>query len=538
MKIITAKSIVNGIGIGNLYLFQRISYVPEKKIISDTHAEVKRFLAAKSKAIEHLKGLYETAITQVGKEAAMIFDVHQMMLEDERYVNSITKMIQKEHLNGEYAVSVTGKRFAEELSALNDDNVKARSADIRDLSEQVICLLAGVKRNMPLTDPVILAADDLYPSEIVNLDKSKIAGFVIRKGASNSHTCILARSLNIPTLIHMDTALTPELHNKMAIVDGFTGKLYIDPQEAVLREFKEQCFHYKEEIEKLRPLENQDGSSPGKEKIKIYANLTNLEDLESALEENAEGIGLLRSEFIYLGRYDLPTEEEQFQIYKFIISKMDGKKVIIRTLDLGADKQSNCLPLEKEENPAMGCRGIRICLKRIDLFHEQLRAIYRASAYGRVSIMFPMIISLWEIKTIKEIIKKVQDDLKKEDIPMGNVEMGIMIETPAAVMISDLLAREVDFFSIGTNDLTQFTLAVDRQNGHLDWLYDPHHEAILRMIRMTVENGHKEGIWVGICGELAADESLSETFLNMGLDELSVSPPHLRSLRKHIREMK
>lgn len=534
----TGKSIVKGIAIGKIFLFEKKEYLPVEEKIENTDAEINRFHDAQAKAIDKLKELYDTALKSAGEEQAMIFDVHQMMLEDADYVESITNMIQDEKVNAEYAVTETGKSFAEIFSSMDDEYMKARSCDVLDISKQVVSILSGIEQDLTLKEPVILVANDLSPSETVQFDKSKILAFVTRKGSSNSHTAILARSMNIPSLIHSEIELSSEFHGKLAIVDGFTGSLYIEPEEDLLVEMKKQQSIHLAQIQDLEQLKGQENITLSGQKINLYANIGSVEDTDTALLHDAGGIGLFRSEFIYLGRNELPSEEEQYEIYKSVITKMNGKKVIIRTLDIGADKQADYLHLEKEENPAMGYRAIRICLQQAELFRAQLRAIYRASAYGTASIMFPMIISLTEIRLIKDIIKKVQEELVEEGKPTGKVELGIMIETPAAVMISDLLAKEVDFFSIGTNDLTQYTLAIDRQNQNLDSIYNPHHEAILRMIRMTIENGHQEGIWVGICGELAADEALTETFAEMGVDELSVSPSRILSLRKKIREIK
>ena len=539
MVVCQGKSVLKGIAIGKIYLYEKQEYVLEQKQVADAEAEVARFEAAKETAIGQLDDLYEKALAEAGEEQAMIFDVHKMMLDDGDYLDAITGLIRSEKVNAEYAVHTTGEQFAAVFASMDDDYMKARSADVKDISGRVIRILAGIgDGSIASEEPVILLADDLTPSETVSLDKSKILAFVTRNGSANSHTAILARSMNIPALVQTDVELLKEYHGMDAVVDGLDGKLYLDPEEAVLAELvqkKEACGRERAELEKLIGLDNvtRDGR-----KINVYANIGSPEDVDKVLLNDAGGIGLFRSEFLYLGREDYPSEEEQFEIYKEVLSRMEGKKVIIRTLDIGADKQVDYFKLPKEENPAMGYRAIRICLDRIDVFKTQLRAIYRASVYGTAAIMFPMIISVKEILRIKEIVEEVKAELTAAGIEIAPVELGIMVETPAAVMISEELAKEVDFFSIGTNDLTQYTLAMDRQNMKLDTMYDPHHPAILRMIRMTIENGHKGGCWVGICGELGADTTLTETFLKMGIDELSVSPSFVLPVRKIIRETK
>ena len=537
MVVCQGKSVLKGIAIGKIYLYEKQEYVLEQKQVADAEAEVARFEAAKETAIGQLDDLYEKALAEAGEEQAMIFDVHKMMLDDGDYLDAITGLIRSEKVNAEYAVHTTGEQFAAVFASMDDEYMKARSADVKDISGRVIRILAGIgDGSIASEEPVILLADDLTPSETVSLDKSKILAFVTRNGSANSHTAILARSMNIPALVQTDVELLKEYHGMDAVVDGLDGKLYLDPEEAVLAELvqkKEACGRERAELEKLIGLDNvtRDGR-----KINVYANIGSPEDVDKVLLNDAGGIGLFRSEFLYLGREDYPSEEEQFEIYKEVLSRMEGKKVIIRTLDIGADKQVDYFKLPKEENPAMGYRAIRICLDRIDVFKTQLRAIYRASVYGTAAIMFPMIISVKEILRIKEIVEEVKAELTAAGIEIAPVELGIMVETPAAVMISEELAKEVSFFSIGTNDLTQYTLAIDRQNQKLDTFYDPHHPAVLAMIKMAADNAHAEGKWIGICGELGADLELTEEFLKMGLDELSVSPALVLPLRKRIRE--
>ena len=538
MVVCQGKSVLKGIAIGKIYLYEKQEYVLEQKQVADAEAEVARFEAAKETAIGQLDDLYEKALAEAGEEQAMIFDVHKMMLDDGDYLDAITGLIRSEKVNAEYAVHTTGEQFAAVFASMDDEYMKARSADVKDISGRVIRILAGIgDGSIASEEPVILLADDLTPSETVSLDKSKILAFVTRNGSANSHTAILARSMNIPALVQTDVELLKEYHGIDAVVDGLDGKLYLDPEESVLAELvqkKEACGRERAELEKLIGLDNvtRDGR-----KINVYANIGSPEDVDKVLLNDAGGIGLFRSEFLYLGREDYPSEEEQFEIYKEVLSRMEGKKVIIRTLDIGADKQVDYFKLPKEENPAMGYRAIRICLDRIDVFKTQLRAIYRASVYGTAAIMFPMIISVKEILRIKEIVEEVKAELTAAGIEIAPVELGIMVETPAAVMISEELAKEVSFFSIGTNDLTQYTLAIDRQNQSLDTIYDSHHPAILKMLKMIVDNGHKGGCWVGICGELGADTTLTETFLSMGYDELSVSPSMILKVRQEIRSL-
>lgn len=538
MVICSGKSVLEGVAIGKIYLFKKQEYQLVKTQVADTECEVARFTEAKEKAIEQLDALYQKALVEAGEEQAMIFDVHKMMLDDGDYLDGICNMIRDEKVNAEYAVTMTGESFSAVFASMDDEYMKARSVDVLDISRRVVNNLAGIVEGGIASDvPVILLADDLSPSETVQLDKSKILAFVTKNGSANSHTAILARSMNIPALVKTDVALLEDYNGCQAVVDGMEGQLIINPDEATTQRMIRKKMDFEKERTQLLSLIGKDNVTRDGRRINVYANIGNTQDVEKVLESDAGGIGLFRSEFIYLGRDTYPTEEEQFQIYKEVLSGMKGKKVIIRTLDIGADKQVDYFELPREENPAMGYRAIRICLDRVQVFKTQLRAIYRASAFGTAAIMFPMIISVSEIVRIKEIVEEVKAELTAEGVSFNRVELGIMIETPAAVMISEELAREVEFFSIGTNDLTQYTLAIDRQNQSLDSIYDPHHPAVLRMIRMTVENGHKGGAWVGICGELAADKSLTKTFLDMGLDELSVSPTYVLGLRKTIREI-
>ena len=532
------KSVLSGVAIGKLYIFKKQEYTLVKETVADAEAEVARFHDACEKAKEQLGKLYEKTLEEVGEEHAAIFDVHKMMLEDLDYIEAIEAMIRDEKVNAEYAVTVTGDNFAETFAMMDDDYFKARSADILDISKRVVRVLAGIKEaGVDSEEPVIIVADDLTPSETVQMDKSKILAFVTRFGSKNSHTAILARSMNLPSLINCNIELLDEYDGQMAVVDSFRDTLIVDPDEDILDKSIQDMNKWKSEIAELDELIGKDNVTTDGRKVNIYANIGNVEDLPQVLKNDAHGIGLFRSEFVYLGSKDYPTEEEQFEAYKAVVEGMGGKKVIIRTLDIGADKQADYFNLDHEENPAMGLRAIRICLERVDVFKTQLRAIYRASAFGKCSIMFPMIISVWEIQKIKEIVEEVKAELTKEGHAFGDVELGIMIETPAAVMMSDELAKEVEFFSIGTNDLTQYTLAIDRQNQCIERFYDAHHPAVLKMIKTTIDNGHKNGIWVGICGELAGDLELTETFIDMGIDELSVSPTFILPLRKKVREI-
>ena len=534
----SGKSVLSGVAIGKLYIFKKQEYTLERKSVADAEAEVARFQDACEKAKEQLGKLYEKTLAEVGEEHAAIFEVHQMMLEDLDYIEAIEAMIRDEKVNAEYAVSMTGDNFAETFAMMDDEYFKARSADILDVSKRVVRVLAGIKEaGINSEEPVIIVADDLTPSETVQMDKSKILAFVTRFGSQNSHTAILARSMNLPSLINTDIELLDEFDGKMAVVDSFHDTLIVNPDEAAMKEAEADLKRWKEELSALDELIGLDNVTTDGRKVNIYANIGSVEDVENVLKYDGHGIGLFRSEFVYLESNDYPSEEAQFEAYKAVIAGMGGKKVIIRTLDIGADKQADYFHLDHEENPAMGLRAIRICLERMEVFKTQLRAIYRASAFGKCSIMFPMIISVWEIKKIKEIVEVVKEELKAEGHAIGEVELGIMIETPAAVMMSDELAKEVEFFSIGTNDLTQYTLAIDRQNECINRFYDSHHPAVLKMIQMTIDNGHKNGIWVGICGELASDLTLTETFMDMGIDELSVSPSSILPLRKKVREI-
>lgn len=529
------KSIYKGIAIGRVLFYGKKEQQVKRARIEDVTAEIKRYDDAKQKAIEELQTLYEKAKKEVGEMNAQIFEIHQMMLEDEDYNDAVYNCIKSQAMNAEYAVATTGDNFSNMFSNMEDDYFKARAIDVKDISERVIHILYGNGKRMSLEEPSIIVAKDLAPSETVQLDKKKLLAFVTQLGSSNSHTAILARTMNIPALIGV--SIDEEWNGKMAIVDGYTGTFYLEPEEDILKEYQEKQQREQEQKDLLKSLKGKETVTSSNQKIKLYANIGNVSDVASVLQNDAEGIGLFRSEFIYLGKSQPPTEEEQFMVYKQVAQMMAGKKVIIRTMDIGADKQVDYFNLDKEENPAMGYRAIRICLTRPELFKTQLRAIFRASAFGTISIMYPMIISVDEVHQIKEIVKEVKEELDKAQVPYGEVEQGIMIETPAAVMISDLLAKEVDFFSIGTNDLTQYTLAIDRQNAKLDPIYNPHHKAVLRMIQIVIENAHKEGIWAGICGELGADTDLTETFLQMGIDELSVSPTCVLSVRKAVREL-
>ena len=528
------KSVFSGIAIGKCKIFGKKDQVVKRSKVTDTDLEIKRFTQAKEQAKSQLAALYEKALKEVGEANAAIFEVHQMMLDDLDYVESITNMISSQGINAEYAVATTGDNFAEMFAAMDDDYMRERAADVKDISNRVIHILQGGSEQAGLGDqPVIVLTDDLAPSETVQLDKSKVLSFVTRHGSTNSHTAILARTMNIPALIGVDYPEDAEGH--MAVVDGRNGVFLLDPTEEELTKYEALR---QEEVEKARLLQELKGKenvTKAGRKIALYANIGGVGDVASVLANDAGGIGLFRSEFLYLETEDYPSEEQQFKAYRTVAENMAGKKVIIRTLDIGADKQVDYFGLEHEENPAMGYRAIRICLDRKEIFKTQLRAIYRASYYGNISIMFPMIISVDEVKAAKEMCATVQEELKSEGIPYGKVELGIMIETPAAVMISDLLAKEVDFFSVGTNDLTQYTLAIDRQNPKLDNIYDAHHLAILRMLQMIIDNGHKEGCWVGICGELGADVTLTDTFIKMGIDELSVSPSMILKVREQIR---
>ena len=538
MITIKGKSVFGGVSIGKIMFYKRNEKVIKRTHVDDVDAEWKRFCDAKDTAVSQLKELYDKAIEDVGEANAMIFEIHQMMLEDLDYLESIENIIRTQEVNAEFAVATTADHFAQMFAAMDDAYMQGRAADVKDVSERVLDILCGVSGGMKeMTEPCIIAADDLAPSETVQLDKSKVLGFATMYGSSNSHTAILARTMNIPAVIGLGEDLLTKYDGKMAVIDGFTGMLYIDPDEETMKVMEEKRAKDQEQKALLEQLKGKENVTKSGQKINVYANIGNVSDVGAVLKNDAGGIGLFRSEFLYLENSDFPTEEQQFAVYKQVAENMAGKKVIIRTLDIGADKQVDYFGLDKEENPALGYRAIRICLTRKEIFKTQLRALYRAAMFGNISIMFPMIISVAEVHEIKAIIAEVKEELKNEGIPFkDDVELGVMIETPASVMISRELAKEVDFFSVGTNDLTQYTLAIDRQNAKLDKFYDPHHPAVLAMIKMAADNAHAEGAWIGICGELGADLELTEEFLKMGLDELSVSPAMVLPLRKRIRE--
>ena len=539
MEQIFGKGVSKGVAAGPISFYRRASGVIPRHEVSDTAAELERFRAARETAKEQLAKLYDKALAEAGEDAAMLFEAHQMMLDDLDFVESIEGMIENDRVNAEAAVSDTGAQFAEMFAAMDDSYMQARAADIRDISARVIGILTGEGESGIVSDvPCIVAADDLAPSETVQLDKALILGFITAGGSANSHTAILARTMGIPAIISAGDALQPEMEGKYAIIDGQTGEAVVEPDDAererlLKRQAKEKAL--KELLDQLKgkPNVTKDGRN-----VMVYCNIGSPADIDAVLQNDGGGIGLFRSEFLYLQGSDYPTEDEQFEAYKTVAERMGGKRVIIRTLDIGADKQADYFHLDKEENPAMGLRAIRICLTRPEVFRTQLRALYRASAYGKIAIMFPMITSVWEVQEIKRICRNIRAELAEEGVPMADkVELGIMIETPAAVMMSAELAHELDFFSVGTNDLTQYTLAVDRQGVGLDRFFDAHHPAVLRMIRMAAENAHKAGIWIGICGELGADAELTETFLSMGIDELSVSPSAVLPLRSAIRSI-
>ena len=538
MITIKGKSVFGGVSIGKIMFYKRNEKVIKRTHVDDVDAEWKRFCDAKDTAVSQLKELYDKAIEDVGEANAMIFEIHQMMLEDLDYLESIENIIRTQEVNAEFAVATTADNFAQMFAAMDDAYMQGRAADVKDVSERVLDILCGVSGGMKeMTEPCIIAADDLAPSETVQLDKSKVLGFATMYGSSNSHTAILARTMNIPAVIGLGEDLLTKYDGKMAVIDGFTGMLYIDPDEETMKVMEEKRAKDQEQKALLEQLKGKENVTKSGQKINVYANIGNVSDVGAVLKNDAGGIGLFRSEFLYLENSDFPTAEQQFAVYKQVAENMAGKKVIIRTLDIGADKQVDYFGLDKEENPALGYRAIRICLTRKEIFKTQLRALYRAAMFGNISIMFPMIISVAEVHEIKAIIAEVKEELKNEGIPFkDDVELGVMIETPASVMISRELAKEVDFFSVGTNDLTQYTLAIDRQNAKLDKFYDPHHPAVLAMIKMAADNAHAEGAWIGICGELGADLELTEEFLKMGLDELSVSPAMVLPLRKRIRE--
>lgn len=538
MQVYSGKSVFRGIAIGKISVYRKNEQQVKRVRTEDTKGELARYEAAKAAAIEQLQELYQKALKEVGEANAAIFEIHQMMLDDGDYNESVENIIETQKVNAEYAVAVTGDNFAQMFRAMDDDYMRERAADVKDISERVLSILNGGQKGKGVTDePVIIVADDLAPSETVQLEKDMVLSFVTVHGSVNSHTAILARTMAIPALIGTEELpLDDTVDGKLAVVDGLNGKIYVEPDAQTLEEMKKRRQAELEKTELLQLLKGKENVTLDGKKIMLYANIGNIKDLATVIQNDAGGIGLFRSEFIYLEKDRYPTEEEQFSIYKTAVETMAGKRVIIRTLDIGADKQCEYFKMDKEENPALGYRAIRICLTRPEIFKTQLRALFRASAYGNLAIMYPMITSLWEVKRIKEIVEEVKAELTAEQLEFGNPQQGIMIETPAAVMMSGELAKEVDFFSIGTNDLTQYTLAIDRQNPKLDKFYDAHHPAVLSMIRMTVENAHKAGIWAGICGELGADTSLTKEFLAMGVDELSVSPGSILPIRKIILE--
>ena len=538
MIIKEGRAVFEGVAIGKLSVFKKSEQTVKREKVEDVEAEVKRYEDARAKAVEQLQALYEKAVKEVGEASAEIFEAHQMMVEDGDYIDSVENIIRSQGLNSEFAVAQTGDNFQKMFLEMDDEYFRGRAADVKDITERIInCLAGGGSEGIESDEPVIVVADDLAPSETVQMDKDKILSFVTVHGSANSHTSILAKTMNIPAIIGCDIPLTDEMNGREAIVDGFEGKVYIDPDPDVLAEKKKILLQEQEKKTLLEQLKGKENVTLDGQKINLYANIGNTKDLALVLKNDAGGIGLFRSEFIYLGSDDYPTEEEQFAIYKQVAEIMAGKKVIIRTLDIGADKQADYFNLPHEENPAMGLRAIRICLTRPEIFKTQLRAILRASAFGKISIMFPMIISVEEVKKIKDIVAEVKKELDADGLLYDkDIELGIMIETPAAVMMAEELAEEVDFFSVGTNDLTQYTLAIDRQNESLDEFYDSHHPGLLKMLKMIVDGAHKGGAWVGICGELGSDLSLTKEFLAMGYDELSVSPGRILPLRKVVLE--
>ena len=531
------KKIFGGVAIGKILFYSKKQNQVVRRKVEDSASEIARYEAAKQTAIEQLNALYDKAVKEVGEINAQIFEVHAMMLDDGDYNDSVHNLIEAQGVNAEYAVATTGDNFADMFANMDDEYFKARSVDVKDISERVIAVLNGNSTDSNIgDDPVIVVAEDLAPSETVQMDKSKLLAFVTELGSSNSHTAILARTMGIPALIGV--SIEESWNGKMAVVDGYKGELIVDPDESTLEEYKKQQEKDREQKELLLTLKGKENVTLSGQKINLYANIGNVSVLAAVIQNDAGGIGLFRSEFLYLEKDTFPTEDEQFAAYRQVAETMAGKKVIIRTLDIGADKQVDYFNLDKEENPAMGYRAIRICLTQTDIFKTQLRALFRASNYGNIAIMYPMITSVEEVREIRKIVEEVKAELDADNIPYGEVEQGIMIETPAAAVLSDLLAKEVDFFSIGTNDLTQYTLAIDRQNAKLDKFYNAHSEAILRLIELVVKNAHKEGIWAGICGELGADTELTQRFLEMGVDELSVSPGCLLPIRKIVRETK
>ena len=537
MQTYKGKSVFSGIAIGRIYVYEKGEQQVRRTKVDDIQKEKDRYRKASETAMEQLKQLYEKALNEVGEENAAVFEVHQMMLEDDDFVESVESIIETQGVNAEYAVAVTGDNFSQMFAAMDDDYMRGRAADVKDISERLITVLSGgVSGGIQSEEPVIVLADDLAPSETVQMDKDKVLSFVTVHGSVNSHTAIRARTMGIPALIGTDIPLDESVDGKMAVVDGSKGCIYVEPDQETMEQMQAKKQEEEEQKELLQQLKGRDNVTLDGQKVMLYANIGNIKDLATVIQNDAGGIGLFRSEFIYLESEDFPSEEEQFQIYRKVAETMAGKRVIIRTLDIGADKKCDYFEMEEEENPALGCRAIRICLTRPEIFKTQLRALLRASAYGNIAIMYPMITSLWEIRKIKEIVAEVKHELAAQGIEYGDPLQGVMIETPAAVIISEALAKEVDFFSIGTNDLTQYTLAIDRQNPKLDDFYDSHHPAILEMIRMVAENAHKAGIWAGICGELGADLELTKEFLAMGVDELSVSPGRILPIRKIILE--
>ena len=537
MQIYNGKSVFGGIAIGKISVYQKKEQQVKRVKIDDPEQEMARYEKAKAEGIKQLQGLYDKALREVGEANAAIFEVHQMMMEDDGYNESVENIIRSQGVNAEYAVATTGDNYAQMFSAMDDDYMRERAADVRDISERLLTILNGEETGaVDADEPKIIVAEDLAPSETVQLDKDKVLSFVTVKGSLNSHTAILARTMAIPALVNTSVSLESEMDGRLGIVDGADGTFYVDPDEETLAEMKKRQEEDLSRKQLLLTLKGKENVTLDGQKVMLYANIGNIKDLATVIQNDAGGIGLFRSEFIYLEKEDFPTEEEQFQIYRQVAQTMAGKRVIIRTLDIGADKQCDYFHMEYEENPALGCRAIRICLTRPEIFKTQLRALFRASAFGKIAIMYPMITSVQEVRKIKEIVEEVKAELTSQGVEFGNPEQGIMIETPAAAIISDDLAKEVDFFSIGTNDLSQYTMAIDRQNPQLDLFFDPHHPAVLRMISLVVENAHKAGIWAGICGELGADQSLTKEFLAMGVDELSVSPGSILPLRKIILE--
>ena len=537
MQVYNGKSVFGGIAIGKISVYQKKEQQVKRVKVEDPDQEMARYGKAKAEGIRQLQGLYDKALKEVGEANAAIFEVHQMMMEDDGYNESVENIVRSQGVNAEYAVATTGDNYAQMFSAMDDDYMRERAADVRDISERLLTILNGEDTGSVDADETkIIVAEDLAPSETVQLDKDKVLSFVTVKGSLNSHTAILARTMAIPALVNTSMTLDSVMDGKLGIVDGASGTFYVDPDEKTLEEMKKRQEEDLSRKQLLQTLKGKDNVTLDGQKVMLYANIGNIKDLATVIQNDAGGIGLFRSEFIYLEKEDFPTEEEQFQIYRQVAQTMAGKRVIIRTLDIGADKQCDYFHMEHEENPALGCRAIRICLTRPEIFKTQLRALFRASVFGRIAIMYPMITSVQEVRQIKKIVEEVKQELTSQGVEFGNPEQGIMIETPAAVIISDNLAKEVDFFSIGTNDLSQYTMAIDRQNPQLDPFFDPHHPAVLRMISMVVENAHKAGIWAGICGELGADQSLTKEFLAMGVDELSVSPGSILPLRKIILE--